>query len=66
VSKKAEQDKAGGAPTSHGRGGGNTGRGGSASSRGGKAPMVELAPRPSLAPAPPGMNPLAGPEIAMK
>lgn len=66
VSKKAEQDKASGAPTSHGRGGGNAGRGGSASSRGGKAPMVELAPRPSLAPAPPGMNPLAGPEIAMK
>lgn len=67
MSKKAEQDKAGGAPTSHGRGGGNAGRGSSStSSRGGKAQMVELAPRPSLAPAPPGMNPLAGPEIAMK
>ncbi|KAL2865984.1 uncharacterized protein BJX67DRAFT_388910 [Aspergillus lucknowensis] len=67
VSKKAEQDKTNG-PTSvsQGRGGGGSGRGGSASSRGGKASMVELAPRPNLAPAPPGLNPMAGPEIAMK
>jgi hypothetical protein len=67
VSKKAEQDKSGG-PTSglHGRGGGGAGRGGSTSTRGGKTPMVELAPRPSLAPAPPALNPIGGPEIAMK
>ncbi|KAL2814407.1 hypothetical protein BDW59DRAFT_154398 [Aspergillus cavernicola] len=67
VSKKAEQDKSGG-PTSvsHGRGGSAAGRGGSTSTRGGKTPMVELAPRPSLAPAPPGLNPMAGPEIASK
>ncbi|KAL4977268.1 hypothetical protein BDW66DRAFT_133239, partial [Aspergillus desertorum] len=65
TSKKAEQDKAGGTPTSQGRGGGASGRGGSNSTRGGKAPMVELAPRPNLAPAPPGLNSMAGPEIAM-
>ncbi|KAL5000831.1 hypothetical protein BDV10DRAFT_161513, partial [Aspergillus recurvatus] len=65
TSKKAEQDKAGGTPTSQGRGGGAAGRGGSNSTRGGKAPMVELAPRPNLAPAPPGLNSMAGPEIAM-
>ncbi|KAL2853856.1 hypothetical protein BJY01DRAFT_205928, partial [Aspergillus pseudoustus] len=66
VSKKAEQDKANG-PTSgsHGRGGGGAGRGGSTGSRGGKTPMVELAPRPSLAPAPPALNPMGGPEIGM-
>ncbi|KAL5046414.1 hypothetical protein BDW71DRAFT_182178, partial [Aspergillus fruticulosus] len=65
TSKKAEQDKAGGTPTSQGRGGGSAGRGGSNSTRGAKAPMVELAPRPNLAPAPPGLNSIAGPEIAM-
>lgn len=65
---KAEQDKSGGASsTPHGRGGGGAGRGGSTSTRGGKAPsMVELAPRPNLAPAPPGSNPVAGSELVMK
>ncbi|KAL4866641.1 hypothetical protein BDV12DRAFT_172595 [Aspergillus spectabilis] len=63
--KKLEQDKAGGAPPSNGRGGGGAGRGGSTSTRGGKAPMVELAPRPSLAPAPPGLNPMTGSDITM-
>ncbi|KAL4816169.1 hypothetical protein BDW67DRAFT_55318 [Aspergillus spinulosporus] len=66
TSKKAEQDKTGGTPTSQGRGGGATGRGGSNSTRGGKAQMVELAPRPNLAPAPPGLNSMAGQEITMK
>ncbi|KAL6237982.1 hypothetical protein BDW75DRAFT_202734 [Aspergillus navahoensis] len=66
TSKKSEQDKAGSTPTSQGRGGGAAGRGGSNSTRAGKAPMVELAPRPNLAPAPPGLNSMAGSEIAMK
>lgn len=65
ASKKAEQDKPGGAPTSNGRGGGGAGRGGSNSTRGGKTPMLELAPRPNLAPAPPGVS-MAGSEVAMK
>ncbi|CBF84046.1 hypothetical protein AN2770.2 [Aspergillus nidulans FGSC A4] len=66
TSKKAEQDKAGSTPTSQGRGGGAAGRGGSNSTRGGKAQMVELAPRPNIAPAPPGLNSVAGQEITMK
>lgn len=66
TSKKAEQDKAGGTPASQGRGGGPAGRGGSNSTRGGKAQMVELAPRPNIAPAPPGLNSVAGQEITMK
>jgi hypothetical protein len=28
--------------------------------------MVELAPRPNIAPAPPGLNSIAGQEITMK
>ena len=65
--QQAEQERASAASaTSHGRGGGATGRGGSTSTRGGKNPMVELAPRPNIAPAPPGPSPMGGPEIAMK
>lgn len=57
--QQAEQDKQGASSaTSQGRGGGQAGRGGGAAgTRGGKTPsMLELAPapRPSLAPAPPG------------
>ncbi|PWY79369.1 HPC2-domain-containing protein [Aspergillus sclerotioniger CBS 115572] len=64
---QAEQERANAASaTSHGRGGGATGRGGSTSTRGGKNPMVELAPRPNIAPAPPGPSPMSGPEITMK
>lgn len=65
---RAEQDKSGGtSSTSQGRGGGTAGRGGSASTRGGKSTsMVELAPRPNLAPTPPGPSPIAGSELAMK
>lgn len=58
---------------SQGRGGGMAGRGGS---RGGKISTptpsatpnsnTELAPRPNLAPAPPGPSPLSGTELAMK
>ncbi|KAL4906941.1 hypothetical protein BDW74DRAFT_130723 [Aspergillus multicolor] len=64
-SRKTDQDKAGGT-SSQGRGGGASGRGGSNSTRGGKAPMLELAPRPNIAPAPPGLSSTAGPEIVMK
>lgn len=69
--QQAEQDKQGASSaTSQGRGGGQAGRGGGAAgTRGGKTPsMLELAPapRPSLAPAPPGPSPLAGPELVSK
>ncbi|PYI00397.1 HPC2-domain-containing protein [Aspergillus sclerotiicarbonarius CBS 121057] len=65
--QQAEQERANAASApSHGRGGGAAGRGGSTSTRGGKNPMVELAPRPNLAPAPPGPSPVGGSELAMK
>ncbi|RHZ52531.1 uncharacterized protein CDV56_107497 [Aspergillus thermomutatus] len=70
--QQAEQDKQGASSTttSQGRGGGAAGRGGGAAgTRGAKTPsVVELAPapRPSLAPAPAGPSPLAGPEVASK
>ncbi|GAT28304.1 histone promoter control protein [Aspergillus luchuensis] len=65
--QQAEQERANAASgTPHGRGGGATGRGGSTSTRGGKHPMVELAPRPNIAPAPPGPSPVGGSELAMK
>ncbi|KAE8144687.1 hypothetical protein BDV25DRAFT_166241, partial [Aspergillus avenaceus] len=64
---KSEQEKSGGgSSTPHGRGGGAAGRGGSTSTRGGKTPsMVDLAPRPNIAPAPSGPNALVGSELAM-
>ncbi|PKY07731.1 HPC2-domain-containing protein [Aspergillus campestris IBT 28561] len=68
-SQPDDADKSGGGSTpSQGRGGGTAGRGGgSAGSRSSKTPsMVELAPRPNIAPAPPGPSPLAGSEVMSK
>ncbi|OJK00652.1 hypothetical protein ASPACDRAFT_51588 [Aspergillus aculeatus ATCC 16872] len=63
---QADHDKTGSTASTPGRGGGAASRGGSTSTRGGKTPMVELAPRPNLAPAPAGPSPATGSDLGRR